>query len=57
MKFSDYCKAVATFIERAEGMDAVGKALGHSSPEITRRYYVQREAVVDFRQVLGVVAP
>ncbi|MBM7050808.1 hypothetical protein [Rothia sp. ZJ1223] len=56
MKFSDYRKAVATFIERAEGMDAVGKALGHSSPEITRRYYVQREAVVDFRQVLGVVA-
>lgn len=53
VKFSDYRKAVATLIERAEGMEAAGKALGHSSPEITRRYYVEREGVVDFTKVLG----
>lgn len=53
VKFADYRKAVATLIERAEGMEAAGKALGHSSPEITRRYYVQREGVVDFTNVLG----
>lgn len=50
--FSDYRKAVATLIERAEGMEAAGKALGHSSPEITRRYYVERDAVVDFSPVI-----
>ena len=53
VKFSDYRKAVATLIERAEGMEAAGKALGHSSPEITRRYYVEREGVVDFTGALG----
>lgn len=54
--FADYRKAVATLIERAEGMEAAGKALGHSSPEITRRYYVARQQVVDYREVLeGVV--
>lgn len=53
VSFSDYRKAVATLIERAEGMEAAGKALGHSSPEITRRYYVQREQVVDFTAILG----
>ncbi len=53
--FAAYRKAVATLIERAEGMEAAGKALGHSSPEITRRYYVQRESVVDYTAVLGEV--
>lgn len=53
--FADYRKAVATIIERAEGMEAAGQALGHSSPEITRRYYVQRREVVDYSAVLGEV--
>lgn len=53
--FASYRKAVATIIERAEGMEAAGKALGHSSPDITRKYYVEREQVVNFAGVLGTV--
>lgn len=52
VSFADYRKAVATLIERAEGMEAAGKALGHSSPEITRKYYVERDQIVDFSEVI-----
>lgn len=50
--FRDYRKAVATLIRRAEGMDAAAAQLGHSSPEITRRHYVERDGRVDFAEVV-----
>ena len=52
VKFQDYRKAVATLIRRAEGMDAAASQLGHSSPEITRRHYVERDGRVDFAAVV-----
>lgn len=55
--FRDYRKAVATVIRKAEGMDAAASQLGHSSPEITRRHYVERDGRVDFSvavETLGV---
>lgn len=50
--FRDYRKAVATLIRQAEGMDAAAAQLGHSSPEITRRHYVERDGRVDFSVVV-----
>nr|WP_238400054.1 site-specific integrase [Kocuria indica] len=40
-------KAVATLLERELGMAAAQEQLGHSSPDVTRRHYVQRRDVVD----------
>lgn len=45
-------KAVATLIERELGMESAAAQLGHSSPEITRRHYVERNAAVDFSEIL-----
>lgn len=51
-------KTVATIIEGVEGMDAAAGQLGHSSPEITRRHYVQRAKVAaDMRHALNQLAP
>ncbi|WP_443095848.1 tyrosine-type recombinase/integrase [Rothia koreensis] len=57
VSFAHYRKAVATLIERAEGMAAAADQLGHSSPEITRRYYVERAEMVDFSAVVAAMAP
>lgn len=51
-------KTVATIIDSVAGMDAAAGQLGHSSPEITRKHYVQRAAVAaDMRHALNRLAP
>lgn len=45
-------RAVATLVERELGMDSAAAQLGHSSPEITRRHYVERNTAVDVSAVL-----
>lgn len=60
VSFAHYRKAVATLISQAEGADAAAGQLGHSSPEVTRRYYIARGGLVDFSGVVeafGKVAP
>lgn len=55
--FAAYRKAVATVIERSEGMAAAAGQLGHSSPDITRRHYVEREQMVDFASIVAALGP
>lgn len=45
-------RAVATLVERELGMDRAAAQLGHSSPEITRRHYVERAAGVDVAHII-----
>ncbi|MGG7653557.1 tyrosine-type recombinase/integrase [Kocuria rosea] len=45
-------RAVATLVERELGMDSAAAQLGHSSPEVTRRHYVERAAGVDVAHVI-----
>ncbi|MCU9996245.1 site-specific integrase [Mobiluncus mulieris] len=49
---------VATAIKRESSMKDAAAVLGHSSPEITRTYYVEKENIApDMRQVLARFAP
>lgn len=57
VSFAHYRKAVATLIERAEGAEAAAGQLGHSSPEITRRYYIERAGMVDFSAAVAAFGP
>ncbi|NDK91765.1 site-specific integrase [Gordonia desulfuricans] len=51
-------KTVATILADEVGMEAAAEQLGHTSPEITRRHYVQRKKVTgDVRHVLDRLAP
>ncbi|QNJ56267.1 tyrosine integrase [Gordonia phage Ohgeesy] len=51
-------KTVATLLADEIGMEAAAEQLGHTSPEITRRHYVQRKLVTgDVRHVLDRLAP
>ncbi|AXH50502.1 integrase [Gordonia phage Ruthy] len=51
-------KTVATILADEVGMEAAAEQLGHTSPEITRRHYVQRKRVTgDVRHVLDRLAP
>lgn len=51
-------KAVATILADGLGEGAAMQQLGHSSPEVTRRHYIQRAGVVpDYRPVLESLAP
>lgn len=47
-------KAVATLIKREAGSDVAAAQLGHSSDEVTRRYYIEREKMApDSTEILG----
>lgn len=51
-------KTVATILADEIGMEAAAEQLGHTSPEITRRHYVQRKRITgDVRHVLDRLAP
>lgn len=50
--FRDYNKAVTALIKQAESMDSVAAQLGLSSPEVTRRHYIERDGRVDFADVV-----
>lgn len=51
-------KTVGTAVERAQGVEYAAKVLGHSSPEITRRHYVERDRrPMDARTVLDAFGP
>ncbi|WHU45755.1 hypothetical protein QNM97_17245 [Gordonia sp. L191] len=51
-------KTVATILADEIGMEAAAEQLGHTSPEITRRHYVQRKKITgDVRHVLDRLAP
>lgn len=53
MKPSTFRKAVATLIEREAGSLAASRHLDHSSDEVTKRYYIERDkAAGDNRTVL-----
>lgn len=51
--FRDYRKAVATLLKHEVGIEAAAAQLGHSSPEVTRRHYVERDGVVDFSEAIA----
>ncbi len=40
-------RTVATAVDRAGGIDLAASLLGHSSPEITRAHYIEKDLVVD----------
>ena len=49
---------IATLLERTNGVDAAAKQLGHESPAITMRHYVERaDDAGDFTKALDVLAP
>ncbi|WP_148275423.1 hypothetical protein [Gordonia polyisoprenivorans] len=51
-------KTVATILADETGMEAAAEQLGHTSPENTRRHYVQRKKITgDVRRVLDRLAP
>lgn len=51
-------KTVATILADEIGMEAAAEQLGHTSPDITRRHYVQRKKITaDVRHVLDRLAP
>ena len=52
-------RTVATAVDRAAGTDLAASLLGHSSPEITRRHYIEKNAQVDARtaEILEQFAP
>ncbi|MDO4919894.1 site-specific integrase [Kocuria sp.] len=57
VSFKHYRQAVATLISRAEGAEAAAGQLGHAGPEVTRRYYIERDGLVDFSAVVEAFAP
>lgn len=50
--FRDYRKAVATLLKKVLGVEAAAEQLGHSSSQITSRYYVEKAGMVDYSAVL-----
>ncbi|AVL99774.1 hypothetical protein C6V83_05270 [Gordonia iterans] len=51
-------KTVATILADEVGMEAAAEQLGHTSPDIARKHYVQRKKVTgDVRHVLDRLAP
>lgn len=49
---------IATLLERTNGVDAAAKQLGHESPAITMRHYVEpADDAGDFTKALDVLAP
>lgn len=57
VSFKHYRSAVATLISRIEGVDAAAGQLGHTSSNITRRFYIEREGVVDFSAAVEAFGP
>lgn len=53
-----YRRAVATLIERQLGVEQAAKQLGHESPAITARHYIEKAATAgDYTKVLDQLAP
>lgn len=52
-------RTVATVIDRAAGTDLAAELLGHTSPEITRTYYIEKQDAVNPRtaEILEQLAP
>lgn len=54
----DFRRTVATMLDRGEGVAAAAAQLGHTSPAITHRHYVERAtAAGDHTRVLDLLAP
>ncbi|MGP5298922.1 tyrosine-type recombinase/integrase [Corynebacterium variabile] len=54
----DFRRTVATMLDRGEGVAAAAAQLGHTSPAITKRHYVERATDAgDHTRVLDLLAP